>query len=380
MKLLKRTPLYPIYEEHGARVIDFGGWEMPVQFSGIIEEHNAVRTAAGLFDVSHMGEIEIHGPGALPLVQRLITNNARVAPDYRALYALMCRPDGGIVDDLLVYRFSEERFLLVVNAANTEKALTHIQAVAQSRTGEPGPGAVQVTDRTADYAVLALQGPSAPGILSRLFDGADHQSPVHLRPFRFATDVSLAGYTVPIVSRTGYTGEDGFELFIRPEDAIPIWRAIIAAGREDGLKPVGLGARDTLRFEACLPLYGNELTEDINPLEAGLGTFVKLDKDEPFIGQEALQAVAEQGPRRRLVGLELLDRGIARHGYVVLDEGGQAVGHVTSGAMSPTLQKSLALAYVPAGMAVVGNQVLIDIRGQQRRARIVETPFYRRRG
>lgn len=376
---MKRTPLHPVYSEYGAKITDFGGWEMPLQFSGIVDEHHAVRTAAGLFDVSHMGEIEISGPGALELTQRLLTNDLSTVQEGRAVYACMCRPDGGIIDDLLVFRLAGDRFLLVVNAANTAKDLEHIKAVAEdfvAAGGEP----VEVTDKTDSYAVLALQGPQAAAILRHLYDGPADSSPDILRPFRFLTDVSVAGHRLPLVSRTGYTGEDGFELYLHPDGAIAVWRALLVAGKVHGLKPAGLGARDTLRFEACLPLYGQELTEETNPLEAGLGFFVKLDKQTDFIGRQALQAISERGPQRKLVGLELVERGIPRTGYPVTDGHGTVIGEVTSGAMSPTLQKSLALAYVPAEMAKIGAMLAVQIRGQERRARIVETPFYRRRG
>lgn len=372
---MKRTPLYPVYEEYGARVIDFGGWEMPLQFSGIIDEHHAVRHAAGLFDVSHMGQVEISGPGALELVQRLVTNDVAKAATGRALYAMVCNSKGGIIDDLLVFRLGDEDFLLVPNAANTGKVLAHCREVAASY----GSGAT-IADKTADYAVLALQGPQAASILAAVYDGPGDDSPVNLRPFRFAAGVPLAGRQALLVARTGYTGEDGFELFLSPDDAIPLWRELLTAGEQAGLKPAGLGARDTLRFEACLPLYGNELTEDTNPLEAGLAPFVKLDKDIPFIGRDALAAVAQQGPQRKLVGLELLDPGIARHGYPVTSGDGQVIGHVTSGAMAPTLQKSLALAYVPSHRAAAGTEVAVRIRNRDRRARVVDTPFYQRKG
>jgi len=377
---LKRTPLFPLYERYGARIVDFAGWAMPVQFSGIVEEHHAVRQRAGLFDVSHMGEIEVRGPGALAALQYAVTNDiARLSPG-RVAYTLMCREHGGIVDDLLVYCLAEDHYLLIPNAANIDKDFEFIRSHAASAGARAGGAeAVDVSDQ---YAVLALQGPRAAAVLAKVLEGeaADPQhpsSPLGLRPFRFVTGVPLAGRRARIISRTGYTGEDGFEIYLDPGDAPPLWEALMEAGTPEGLVPAGLGARDTLRFEACLPLYGNELTEETNPFEAGLDRFVKLDKG-PFSGSEALQRVAAAGPARRLVGLEMLDRAIPRPGYTVTDGQGNAIGHVTSGTHAPTLGRSLALAYVPAAAAAEGTRLAVVVRGAERAARVVPTPFYRR--
>lgn len=373
---LKRTPIFPVYERHGARVVDFAGWAMPVQFSGIVEEHQAVRERAGLFDVSHMGEIEVRGPGALEALQRATTNDlSRLTPG-RVAYTPMCREDGGIIDDLLVYCLAADRYLLIPNAANVDKDFDHIREQVRA------VGGAEAADVSDDYAVLALQGPRAAAILASVLEGAaadaqDPSSPLGLRPFRFVTDVSIAGVRARIISRTGYTGEDGFEIYLDPDGAVPLWEALLTAGEGEGLVPAGLGARDTLRFEACLPLYGNELTEETNPIEAGLDRFVKLDKG-PFTGREALQRVAETGPDRRLVGLELLDRGIARPGYTVTDGQGKAIGQVTSGTHAPTLGRSLALAYVPVPASAEGTELAVMVRGAERAARVVPTPFYRR--
>ncbi|HEX6990227.1 MAG TPA: glycine cleavage system aminomethyltransferase GcvT [Bacillota bacterium] len=380
MHELKRTPLFPLYQRYNARVVDFAGWAMPVQFSGIVEEHRAVRERAGLFDVSHMGEIEVWGPGALAALQQVVTNDlARLTPG-RAAYTLMCRDDGGIVDDLLVYCLAPDRFLLVPNAANIDKDFEHVRRQVGSTAA--GLGGVEVANRSDDYALLALQGPRAQAILARVLEGpaaepSDPSSPLGLRPFRFVAGAPLAGRRARIISRTGYTGEDGFEIYLAPEDAETIWEALLGAGEGEGLVPAGLGARDTLRFEACLPLYGNELTEQTNPLEAGLGRFVKLDKG-PFTGREALQRVAETGPTRRLVGLELIGRGIARPGYTVTDGRGNAIGHVTSGTHAPTLGRSLALAYVPVSAAADGTELAVVVRDVERAARVIPIPFYRR--
>lgn len=366
-EMLKRTPLHPLYARYGARTVGFAGWELPVQFGGILEEHAAVRERAGLFDVSHMGRIELSGPHAAEAVQRLVTNDVDRLEPGRAMYALMCNEQGGIVDDLIVYRTAPHRFLLVVNAANAEKDLAHMRRVLAGWTG------VEVRDRSADYALLALQGPRAAEILARVAEPADAVG--SLRPFQLREGVRIAGIPCS-VARTGYTGEDGFEIFCPPGEAPDLWESLMEAGRPDGLVPAGLGARDTLRFEASFPLYGNELTEETNPLEVGLDRFVKLEKD--FVGRPALLAVRERGPGRRLVGLELLERGIARHGYEVTDGRGRVVGHVTSGTQAPTLGKSLAMALVPANLAAAGTELGVVVHGRERRARVVDLPFYRR--
>lgn len=365
MAELKRTPLYPVYAKYGAKTIPFGGWEMPVQFTSILEEHQAVRSRAGLFDVSHMGEIEIGGPDALALVQKLTTNDASILAVGQAQYSLMCYPDGGTVDDLLVYRLGEDRYLFVVNAANTDKDVEWIQKHAE--------GNVTVTNRSPEIAQLALQGPLAEAVLQTLTDVplAD------IAPFRFVQGARVAGVETFILSRTGYTGEDGFEIYLPNEGAIPLWEAILAAEKEAGVLPCGLGARDTLRFEASLPLYGQELAADISPIEAGLGFAVKVDKPVDFIGKEALKAQKEQGPPRKLVGLEMIDRGIPRTGYPVYI-GDEPVGRITSGTHSPTLKKNVGLALVKSEHAAVGTEVLVDVRGKKLRAVVVKTPFYRR--
>ncbi|KKM09021.1 glycine cleavage system protein T [Clostridiales bacterium PH28_bin88] len=343
-------------------MVEFGGWSMPVQYTGILEEHRAVREAAGLFDVSHMGEIRLQGPDALGLVQRLITNDASGMSAGQVIYSPMCLETGGVVDDLLVYRMGSDDYLLVVNASNTEKDLAWVRRHAA--------GNVTVTDQSPETAQLALQGPRAVSILQPLAD-------VDLGKIKYYWfDRGRVGGIECVISRTGYTGEDGFELYLPPEKAEELWNGLLAAGKEAGLAPVGLGARDTLRFEACMPLYGHELTEQSTPLEAGLGRFVSLDKPD-FTGKEALARQQAEGLKRKLVGLEMIDRGVPRAGYpVVLD--GTTIGQVTSGSFSPTLNKNLAMAFVETPYAAAGREVGVTIREKVYRARVVPRPFYKK--
>ncbi|MBX5437378.1 MAG: glycine cleavage system aminomethyltransferase GcvT [Alicyclobacillaceae bacterium] len=342
-------------------MVVFAGWEMPMQFTGIVAEHTAVRTRAGLFDVSHMGEIEFVGPGAFEFLQGLVTNDlTRIAPG-QALYTPMTNDAGGCLDDLVIYRLEPERFLAVVNAANTAKDM------AWFRDHAP-PAAVTITDRSAEVALLALQGPLAEAVLQPL----TRANLSGLRRFRFFVNV-VAGVRC-LVSTTGYTGEDGFELYTRATDAIKLWDAILEAGRAHQVLPCGLGARDTLRLEAALPLYGHELVEDITPLEAGLSAFVKLTKG-PFPGWEVLRRQAEDGPPRMLCGLRLTERGgVPRQGYPVWS-GDRTAGIVTSGTMSPTLREPVALAMMERGAA---GSLAVDIRGRRVAAELVPLPFYRR--
>lgn len=362
---LKKTPLYDWHVRHGARMVDFGGWSMPVQYTSILEEHQAVRTGVGLFDVSHMGEVEITGPEALAVVQRLVTNDASRLEVNQALYTPMCRADGGIIDDLLVYRLAEEHYLLVVNAANTEKDVEWIR-----RAAADFPGA-RVEHTSSRWAQIAIQGPKAEAVLAGCTD-----FPLGvIRFYWFRSRVPVAG--VPsLVSRTGYTGEDGFEVYCPAEQAVRVWEALMEAGEADGIQPAGLGARDTLRFEAGLGLYGNDMTEKTNPYETRLARFVRLEKGD-FIGREALSRVKEEGPRRRLVGLEMLERGIPRHGYPIIARG-ENVGEITSGTFSPTLEKNLGMALIKSDLAQEGNEVAVRIRGRDLRARITKLPFYKR--
>ncbi len=363
---LKRTPLYPLYEKYGGHVVDFAGYEMPVNYTaGIMAEHKLVREKAGLFDVSHMGEIEVAGRDAGAFIQGLITNDlAKIAPG-RAMYSPLANEAGGTVDDLLVYCLDDARYWIVVNAANREKDLAwfldHRKADAQ----------VDIRDVSDEVALLALQGPAAATILS-------HLTPTDLSAiayYTFADRVEVAG--VPsLVSRTGYTGEDGFEIYIDAGRAVEVFAAIMEKGTPHGLAPAGLGARDTLRLEARLPLYGHELRDDISPLEAGLGMFVKLAKSD-FVGKAALALQKEAGLVRRIVGFELTERGIAREGYKVFAGDGE-IGFVTSGSHSPTLGKSIGLAMVDVAHVDLGSELQIDIRGKKVAAAVVKTPFYKR--
>ncbi len=361
---MKRTPLYDRHISLGAKMTDFGGWMMPLQYSGILQEHHAVRTKAGLFDVSHMGEIMVEGEAAGEFIQRLITNDISRIKDFQVLYSPMCYPDGGTVDDVLIYKLDVDKYLIVANAANTQKDLEWIESHRE--------GNITVRDASEQYALLALQGPKAQDILQKLVDISLEQ----LRFFRFIDGVVIAG--VPgLISRTGYTGEDGFEVYVSTQAISQLWDRIMEAGEEYNLVPAGLGARDTLRFEAALPLYGHELSREISPLEAGLDKFVKLDKDN-FIGRDALLKQSRDGVPRRLVGLEMVDRGIARHGCQVKADD-KIIGQVTSGSFSPTLKKNLALALVESRFKEEGTQFDIVVRDKLLKARVVKTPFYFKR-
>jgi aminomethyltransferase len=363
---LKRTPLYPVYAQWGSpKLIDFGGWELSVQFSGIQQEHAAVREKAGLFDVSHMGEFLVEGPDAEAFLQRMTTNNVRQLTDGKCQYSFLCYPDGGVVDDLLVYRLAPDRFMLVVNAANTDKDWEWLTRHAE--------GNVTLRNISDETALLALQGPASAAILRDL--GLD--ACTELGPFRFIT-VKPVGEAECLVSRTGYTGEDGFEFYIPAEHAVQLWERLLKAGEGHGLVPAGLGARDTLRFEACLPLYGQELSATISPLEAGLAAFVKLNKEEDFIGKDALAKQKAEGVKRRLVGIEMLERGIPRAHYDVFDAQGARIGEVTTGTQSPTLRKNIGLALIDAGHADIGSRVYVDIRGKRLLAEVVPTPFVKK--
>jgi aminomethyltransferase len=364
----RKTPLYSAHQRLGARLIDFGGWLMPVNYpAGILEEHKATRGAVGVFDVCHMGEIHFRGPRATEAVQRLVTNDAGVLRDGRALYAVACHENGGIVDDLIVYRVAQDHLLIVVNASNIEKDYQHFMANAGSLC--------QIEDASATTGLIAFQGPKAAAALAGLTDA----NLATLPAFGFLTDAQVAGRAVWI-ARTGYTGEDGFEIFCSPDDAEPLWEALVRAASAVGGKPVGLGARDTLRLEARLSLYGNDLDDTTSPLEAGLGWVVKLDKGD-FIGKTALLRQRAEGLRRKLCGFEMRDRGIARHGYAILDaQSGARLGLVTSGTVGPTVGKNIGMGYLPPTHAEPGTRVVIDCRGKPAQAEVIKGPFYRRQG
>ncbi|HXO19948.1 MAG TPA: glycine cleavage system aminomethyltransferase GcvT [Thermoanaerobaculia bacterium] len=362
---LKRTPLYECHLEAGGRMVDFAGWEMPVQYAGVIEEHRAVRTAAGLFDVSHMGEIRLRGPRAEALLQRLTPNDvAKLAPG-RAHYSGLLTERGTYVDDLLIYRLGGEDFLVVVNASNSDRDFEWI-----AERNENERDGAEVENASDDYALLALQGPRALEILAPLVS-ADVSG---LRYYGFA-EAAVDGVPT-LVSRTGYTGEDGFELYLPPAEAPRVWRRLLAAGAAAGLTPAGLGARDTLRLEAAMALYGHEIDETTTPLEAGLSWVVKLDKGD-FLGRDALALQSSRGLDRQLVGFEVEGRGIARQGHDVQVDGAR-VGAVTSGTWSPTFEKALGMAYVPAALAAPGTALSLDVRGKPVAAKVVPLPFYRR--
>ncbi len=357
---LKKTPLNALEHELGGKMIEFGGWEMPVQFTSILEEHQAVRTRAGVFDVSHMGEILVKGPEALALLQKTTCNDVSKLQDARAQYNALLYPTAGIVDDLLVYRMAGDDYFVVVNAANSDKDYEWLGECAKGMD-------VQVTNASADYAQLALQGPNAQQILQPLTD-LDLSAMKYYHFARGKVDGAKA-----IVSRTGYTGEDGFEIYVAPEEGPRLFKKLIEKGQ---VIPCGLGARDTLRLEAKMALYGNDIDHSTTPLEADLGWIVKLEKGD-FMGRDVLEREKVEGPRRKLVGFEMVDRGIARHGYPIV-EGQEEIGVVTSGTHSPTLKKPIGLAYLPLDKSAVGTEFTILIRGKEARARVVPTPFYRR--
>ncbi|XJZ26198.1 glycine cleavage system aminomethyltransferase GcvT [Bacillota bacterium Lsc_1132] len=362
---LKRTPLFEIYREYGGKTIDFGGWELPVQFSSIKEEHEAVRTRAGLFDVSHMGEVDVSGPESLEFLQKMVTNDVSKLPIGSAQYTAMCYENGGTVDDLLVYKLAEDHYLLVINASNIEKDVDWLEKHLS--------GNVQLKNLSEKTAQLALQGPRAEKVLQSLVVDTDLSD---IGFFKFQQKVVIKGKEA-LVSRTGYTGEDGFEIYCDASNAVFLWKEILAAGAEDGVIPCGLGARDTLRFEANLALYGQELSPEISPLEAGIGFAVKLNKDTDFIGKEALKRQKEAGVSRKLVGIEMIDRGIPRHGYPIF-AGEEQIGEVTTGTQSPTLKKNIGLALIQSSYAALDQEVEVEIRGKRLKAKVVRTPFYRR--
>jgi aminomethyltransferase len=361
--MLKHTPLFEAQMALGGRMIDFAGWEMAVQFSGPIQEHMAVREAAGLFDVSHMGEIEVQGPGALDLLQRVTTNDVARLQDNQVQYSMLTTADGGIIDDLLVYRISQEYYLLVVNAANTEKDFNWIKDQA-------GPASAEVHNTSAGYVLLALQGPLAERILQDL---TDHM--LDRIPYYWSQRVMIDGCDCR-VSRTGYTGEDGFEIFCSPVHAKHLWNRLLVTGHPLGLLPCGLAARNTLRLEASLRLWGNDMDETTTPVEAGLGWAVKLGKGD-FNGREVIERQKREGVARHLTGFVVEDRAPARDGYPIM-AGGQEIAHVNSGSPAPYLKKNIGMAYVPIQYAAPGTLVDIGVRGRSVPARIVEMPFYKR--
>lgn len=363
---LKRTPLFSQYEKSGAKTVDFGGWELPVSFGGIKQEHAAVRERAGIFDVSHMGEVIVSGRDTIEFLQYMMTNNAAKPKDGKCQYTALCYANGGTVDDLVWYRLNEEKALLIVNAANEEKDYNWLKQNSHEFAN------VQVENVSDQFAQLAVQGPKAEEILQRLTK--EDLSAIGF--FSFKESVEIAGVEV-LISRTGYTGEDGFEIYLAPDQASVLWAAVLEKGNADGIEPCGLGARDTLRFEANLALYGQELTDEITPIEAGLGFAVKTDVDADFIGKDVLKEQKEHGPPRKLAGIEMTDKGIPRNGYSVL-AAGEKIGDVTSGTQSPTLGKNLGLVLIDPAYSKPGSEMQVEIRQRHLNAVVIERPFYKR--
>jgi aminomethyltransferase len=370
---LKKTALNATHRALKARMVDFGGWDMPVEYpcpgGGLIAEHMAVRTGVGLFDVSHMGEIQFRGPGSLAAVQHITMNDASRLKDGQAHYSALLTPQGTFIDDILVHRLGDNDYLLVVNAGTTDKDLAWIRQQVGARPG------IHLNDYSSYYSQLALQGPRALETLQKL-------TKVDLAGIKnyWFTWGQVAGVYNVLIARTGYSGEDGFEVYIPSDEAttVKMWNALLDAGAEFGIRPCGLGARNTLRLEAGMSLYGHEISEDINVLEAGLDRWLKLDKGD-FLGREALLKVqASGGPKRKVIGLEMLERGIARDGYSVLSLDGEAIGSVTSGSPAPFLKTNIAMALVPTATAGSGADVLVDVRGNRVRAKQVPLPFYKR--
>lgn len=358
----------PLHDEHlalGGRMVDFAGFELPVRYDTLANEHNAVRSTAGLFDVSHMGEIDIVGPQALELVQHVSCNDHRKMRIGRAQYTGLMTDSGTFVDDMLVHRIGKSEYLLVVNASNHAKDLAHLQLAAKGFDAE-------VVDRAADYSQIALQGPAAAAILQPATD----LDLAKIRYYRFKK-TSIDGIEL-LLARTGYTGEDGFEIYVAPDSAPAIWRRMLELGRSHELRPCGLGARDTLRMEAGMPLYGHEIDDQTTPLDVGLSWIVKLEKGD-FLGRDRLAAQAENGCETQLIGIELIDRGIARQGYPVLGADGTEIGSITSGTMSPSSGRSIAMAKVGAGELPPGSEIVVQVRSRQLAAKVVEMPFYSRK-
>jgi len=367
---LKQTALNATHRALKAKMVDFGGWDMPVEYSGLIAEHLAVRTAVGLFDVSHMGEIQFRGPNSLAAVQRITMNDASRLKDGQAQYSALLTPEGTFVDDILVHKLGDNDYLLVVNAGTTDKDYAWIRQQVGSMAG------IHISNYSSYYSQLAIQGPRALETLQKL-------TTVDLAAIRnyWFTFGKVAGVYNTLIARTGYSGEDGFEIYIPSDVATSekVWNAILEAGAEFGILPCGLGARNTLRLEAGMPLYGHEITEETNVLETGLDRWLKLEKESDFLGRSALLAIKESGgPARRLVGLEMVERGIARDGYAVLNEAGEPIGSITSGSPAPFLKTNIAYAYVPTAIAESKVDVFVQVRANKVRAKQVPTPWYKR--
>ncbi len=370
LQALRQTALNAVHRTHKAKMVDFGGWDMPVEYGGLIREHMAVRTGVGLFDVSHMGDIQLRGPGSLAAVQRLLMNDASKLQVGQAHYSAMLYEDGTFVDDVVLHKLSENDFLIVINAGTREK---DVQWVRRQIGHLPG---VHINDFSDYYTQLAIQGPKAEATLQKL-TSTDLSG---IKNYWF-TWGQVCGCHNVMIARTGYTGEDGFEIYIPSDEPTSsrVWGEVLAAGEEFGIVPCGLGSRNTLRLESAMALYGHEISDEINVFEAGLGRYCKLDKGTDFVGSLALRQVeAQGGPKRKLVGLEMVERGIGRDGYPVCTLDGQPVGMITSGSPAPFLKKNIALAYVPVELATVDTELAVEIRGGLVKARVVPTPFYKK--
>jgi aminomethyltransferase len=373
--MLKRTALFEEHHKLGGRLIDFGGWELPVQYTGVIDEHLACRAQAGLFDVSHMGEIHVEGADAELFLNYLVSNNISKTSIGQAQYTVMCNERGGVVDDLIIYRRSHDRFLVVVNASNTLKDFMWMEKILKDFTERElnRSYAIRMTHESANYTQIAIQGPRASEILQKLTQTAL----VSIKNYWFKEGFVLEKIPA-LLARTGYTGEDGFEIYLSWDQGPVVWRALMAAGKDLGIKPCGLGCRDTLRLEMKYPLYGHELGEETNPLEAGLGWVVKTEKG-PFVGRPWIVQSKEQGLKRELIGLKLLERGIPRQGYFVFASDGQTrVGTLTSGTQSPSLKYPIGIALVDKPHGKTGNRLKVEIRGSLLNAEVIPTPFYKR--
>lgn len=366
---LRRTALFDTHKSLKAKMVDFGGWEMPVEYSGLVAEHNAVRTAVGVFDVSHMGCIQLRGPGSLDAVQKLLMNDASKLQIGQAHYSAMLTPEGTFVDDVVLHKLSDNDYLIVINAGTREKDINWVRKTIGSMPS------VHINDYSDLYTQIAIQGPKAEATLQKLTD-----TDLSVIKNYWFTWGKVAGFYNVLIARTGYTGEDGFEIYVPSDVATSeaAWKAVFEAGAEFGIVPAGLGARNTLRLESAMALYGHEISDEINVFEAGLNRYCKLEKDADFIGKEKLLALSANPPAKKLVGLEMVDRGIARDGYPVRSLAGEPLGVVTSGSPSPTLKKNIALAFVPPAEAELGNEVAVEIRGNLVKAKVIPTPFYKR--
>ena len=368
--MLNRTSLFEEHLQLNGRMVDFGGWELPVQYSGVLAEHTAVRTACGIFDVSHMGEIFVEGPGSVEFINYVTTNDASVLAVHQAQYSSFCRPSGGIVDDLVVYRLEAAKYLLVVNASNTTKDFSHLENALKAFSGTHP----KLTNASPEFAQIAVQGPKAQEILQRLTD-----TPLSEIKTYWCMTGTVSGVET-IIGRTGYTGEDGFELYLPWAMGPKVWRELLSVGKSDGLLPCGLGARDTLRLEMKYALYGHELTDDTNPLEVGLGWITKLNKSGTFIGKEAILELKASGPKKALVGLGSTGRALPRQGYEVYDlDRAHKIGHITSGTQSPTLKTPIGIAFIDKKFETIGTKVLVKVREDFHEFEVIKTPFIQKK-